>query len=309
MYFAPRFVSLAVLLLGSNLLCAAEPSVKRLEAPGIENFFSVTDSIYSGGSPETEESFQALAKMGIKTIITVDGARPNVELARRFGLRYIHLPHGYDGIPKDTAIKLVKAATTADGPIYVHCHHGKHRGPAAVGVICESLANWSPQDAESWMKMAGTAVDYVGLYRSVRENRPPNAEELAKVPADFPETAEVSALVDTMVEIDQRWDRLRELLEHKDQADKTASEVTLLWEQFREAQRLPESAALGTPFQSDMARSEQAALHLRDMLTARSKGAELSATNLRRAVDGVATSCKNCHESYRNSTSDRYLKP
>jgi protein tyrosine phosphatase (PTP) superfamily phosphohydrolase (DUF442 family) len=231
----------------------------------------VTNSIYSGGGPETEEAFEALAKLGIKTIITVDGAKPNLELARRFGFRYIHLPHGYDGIPKETAVKLVKAARTAEGPIFVHCHHGKHRGPAAVGVICQGIANWSPTQAESWMKQAGTASDYDGLYRSVREFRPPSAEELAKVPGEFPESAVVSAMVDTMVEIDHRWDQMKALSAHLDDPDKAASEAVLLWEQIREAQRLPESAKLGNSFQSEMKKSEDAALRLRTLLAAQCK--------------------------------------
>jgi protein tyrosine phosphatase (PTP) superfamily phosphohydrolase (DUF442 family) len=302
-FSAPRL--LALLFLTSGLGRAEEPAVKRLDAPGIENFFAVTDSIYSGGSPETEEAFQALAKLGIKSIITVDGAKPNVELAHRFGLRYIHLPHGYDGIPKVTAVKLVKAAKTADGPVFVHCHHGKHRGPAAVGVICQATANWSPETAEGWMKRAGTATDYDGLYRSVREFQPPSPEELANAPSEFPETAEVSAMVDTMVEIEQRWDLLKKLAGKSDSRAKTASEAVLLWEQFREAQRLPESAKLGKAFQTEMTKSEQAALRLREVLAAHSKREATAPVDLRSALDGVAQSCKRCHETHRDSASSR----
>jgi protein tyrosine phosphatase (PTP) superfamily phosphohydrolase (DUF442 family) len=290
----------------SGLGRAEEPGVKRVEAPGIENFFAVTDSIYSGGSPETGEAFQALAKLGIKTIITVDGAKPNVELAHRYGFRYIHLPHGYDGIPKETAIKLVKAAKAAEGPVFVHCHHGKHRGPAAVGVICQATANWSPQTAEAWMRRAGTAPDYDGLYRSVREFQPPSAEELANVPDEFPETTEVSAMVDTMVEIEQRWDRLKKLTVKSNDRAKTASEAVLLWEQFREAQRLPELAQHGEVFQAAMAKSEKAAFRLREVLAAQAaSGTTAAPVDLRQALDEVAQSCTRCHEAYRNSPSAR----
>jgi cytochrome c556 len=116
-------------------------------------------------------------------------------------------------------------------------------------------------------------------------------------------------MVDTMVEIDQRWDRLRHLAAHMDHPEKTANEATLLWEQFREAQRLPESAKLGKSFRTDMAKSEQAALRLRDMLAADAKGAKLPAPDLQSAIDGVAKSCKNCHESYRDSTVAHSSRP
>ncbi len=32
----------------------------------------------------------------MKTIISVDGATPNVAMAEKYGMRYVHLPHGYD---------------------------------------------------------------------------------------------------------------------------------------------------------------------------------------------------------------------
>jgi protein tyrosine phosphatase (PTP) superfamily phosphohydrolase (DUF442 family) len=297
---------LALLLLVSSVGRAEDPAVKRLEAPGIENFFAVTHSISSGGSPETEEAFQALAKLGIKTIITVDGAKPNVELAHRYGFRYIHLPLGYDGIPKETAVKLVKAAKTAGGPVFVHCHHGKHRGPAAVGVICQATANWSPQTAEAWMKRAGTSTDYDGLYRSVLEFRPPSTEELANLPGDFPETAEVSAMVDTMVEIEQRWDRLKKLAAKSEDRARMVSEAVLLWEQIREAQRLPESAEHGDKFQETMAKSEMAALRLREILAAHAASrATATPADLQPALDAVAQSCTRCHEAHRDSASAR----
>ena len=55
------------------------------------------------------------------------------------------------------------------GPLFVHCHHGLHRGPTAAALICEGLRGWSPEQAEKWMTVAGTATNYSGLYRTVRE--------------------------------------------------------------------------------------------------------------------------------------------
>jgi cytochrome c556/protein tyrosine phosphatase (PTP) superfamily phosphohydrolase (DUF442 family) len=275
--------------------------VKRLNVSGIENFFSVTEKLYSGGSPESEDSFKALANLGIKTIVTVDGAKPNLALAHRYGLRYVHAPHGYDGIPQATAARLVKVAKSVDGPIYVHCHHGKHRGPAAVGIICQGVAGWSPESAVNWMRTAGTAQDYEGLYRSVREFRKPTETELAKLPSNFPESAEVSAMVDTMVEIEQRWDRLKQLTGELDTASSAAGEAVLLWEQFREAQRLPDTARLGKEFQAQMNHAEEAANRLRDTLKAR----PLAHGDLLKSISDVAQSCKTCHQSYRDADGSR----
>ena len=70
----------------------------------------------------------------MQTVISVDGAKPDLEAARKHGLRYVHLPHGYDGVPAPRGDELAIALRTLEGPIYVHCHHGKHRSPAAAGV-------------------------------------------------------------------------------------------------------------------------------------------------------------------------------
>lgn len=105
----------------------------RIEIPGIHNAFHVTDKVYSGSQPEGEGAFAALAKLGVKTIISVDGSKPDVEAARKHGLHYIHLPFGYDDIPTNRVVELAKAVESQPGPVFVHCHHGLHRGPAAVG--------------------------------------------------------------------------------------------------------------------------------------------------------------------------------
>jgi hypothetical protein len=35
-----------------------------------------------------------------QTIISVDGARPNVDAAKKEGLSYVHIPIGYNGVPR-----------------------------------------------------------------------------------------------------------------------------------------------------------------------------------------------------------------
>jgi protein tyrosine phosphatase (PTP) superfamily phosphohydrolase (DUF442 family) len=118
-------------------------SVHPLKAAGIENFYQLSARVYSGSAPEGEAAFAALKERGIKTIITVDGSQPDVEMARRFGIRYVHLPIGYDGVPTNQAARMIKAAETLPGPVFVHCHHGLHRGPAGAAVICMGMEGWT----------------------------------------------------------------------------------------------------------------------------------------------------------------------
>src|SRR5262245_41464410 len=55
--------------------------------PGLHNVCRVSGKLISGGVPEDDEGFASLHKLGVKTIISVDGARPDVERARRLGFR------------------------------------------------------------------------------------------------------------------------------------------------------------------------------------------------------------------------------
>ena len=96
----------------------------------------MTERLYSGSEPHGEEGIASLKELGVKTIVSVDGAKPAVETARKYGMRYVHIPIGYDGVPEEAGQSLARLMREAETPIYVHCHHGKHRGPAAVAVAC-----------------------------------------------------------------------------------------------------------------------------------------------------------------------------
>ncbi|MFO1501732.1 MAG: sulfur transferase domain-containing protein, partial [Verrucomicrobiota bacterium] len=183
---------------------AAQP----VQIIGLDNAFRVSDNIYSGSQPETDATFAALAKLGVKTIVSVDGSKPDVERAHRYGLHYVHVPFGYGGIPTNRVAELVKAVATKPGPFYVHCHHGMHRGPAAVAVICENNGTWSPSQAVAWLHQAGTSQEYPGLFRAASEFRKPTDAELAAVKS-LPETAASTSLVDAMVAVDEHFSWLK----------------------------------------------------------------------------------------------------
>lgn len=279
------FVGLSSLAVGAD--------VEPLAVKGLHNAFRVTPQIISGSQPEGDEAFAALEKMGVKTIISVDGVKPDAIAARKHGLRYIHLPIGYDGVPAERVPELASAAATAGGGlIYVHCHHGKHRGPAAVAVLCEATASWSPQAAEAWLRKAGTAEEYTGLYRAVREFRPVTKEQLAKVGV-LPEVAKTPALVDTMVKLDDRFDLLKAAQKAGRKAD-AASHATLLWEHLRELARTEDTAKRPADYRAKLTESTQAADALRAALRASSPTAADA------AMKQMGESCAACHKAHRN---------
>lgn len=283
---------------------AAKP--RPIELPGIENAFRVNAHIFSGSRPMFGVSFAALAKAGVKTIISVDGSRPDIEAAKKHGMRTVHLPFGYDGIPANRVAELAKAAAPEAGAIFVHCHHGLHRGPAAVGIICEAIAAWTPAQTEEWLKQAGTSPDYPGLYRAVREFRAPKPEEIARV-GPLPEGVKAPALVDTMVALDERLD----LIESQQRLGWRSSpgnpdtlpahQATLLWEQLREFARAEDTSKRTDEFRKLLADSEHAASTLRETLRASPPdGAKVD-----RALKQMTESCAACHKAYRNERNDK----
>lgn len=292
---------------GTTSSRAADTLPRPLQAAGIENFFQVTDRVFSGGQPEGDEAFAALRKLGVKTIISVDGTKPEVERAAQFGLRYVHLPHSYDGISSNTAIRLAKAAATVEGPIFVHCHHGKHRGPAAVGIICQATAGWTSNDAVAFMKRAGTAADYPGLYLANTDFHAPTPAALAMVAGDFPSRVEVSGLVDAMVELDRRWDHLKAIQQAgwrvpANQPDLVpASEAKLLGEAYRELQRTTEAKAKGDKFLDQLRQAEARAEELHGLLKAQPTA--LDGPSGKRAEElfkAAGEHCTSCHQQFRN---------
>ncbi len=292
-----RFIWNLVFTLALVAMSARAADIQPLPSTNLHNLFRATPKIFSGSSPDNEAGFAEIARLGVKTIVSVDGAKPNVETAKKFGLKYVHLPFGYDGIPTHRAVELVKAAQTLDGPIYVHCHHGQHRGPAAVAVMCEGVAGWSTNLAEQWLQQAGTSPDYPGLYRSAREFKTPTAAELAAVET-LPEVARTSSLVETMVTMDEHFARLKAAQKNGLGQPDLASmhQATLLWEQLRELARLPDTAARPNDYRAKLADSEKAADQLRALL----KAAPLDAAPAEDAFKKIGATCGACHKAYRN---------
>ena len=280
---------------------------ERVEVAGVENLFRLSPRLYSGGQPDGRAGFEALKGLGIRTIISVDGARPDAEAARRLGLRYVHLPVGYDGIPRGQAVRLVKAMKDLPGPVFVHCHHGKHRGPAAAALCGVAAEGWKRDQARAWLERAGTDPKYRGLFASVERFAPPTPEELDRVVAgDLPERAEMPGLVEAMVKIDEHWDRLKAVEKAgfrtpQDHPDiDPPHEALLLAERFREQSRHEQAG--GDEFARLMADagrdSEALEAALRRYGKAPSPAAKREAEA---AYTRAGRSCSACHARHRDN--------
>lgn len=278
----------------------------KIQGKGVENLYELDAKLYSGASPEGDQGFETLKKLGIKTLISVDGSAPEVERAETFGMRYVHLPIGYDGTSRSNALRIIKAAAVMPGPIFVHCHHGTQRGPTAAALICEGLKGWSPEQGEAWLRAAGTATDFPGLYRIVREFNPPNEIELGKVPETFPSRAQTPELVNTMVEVDGHFDALKAMQKngfksipgHPDATP--ATESLLLYELFREAHRTKQGARRGEQFIAALGAAEASAQNLHNSLKNLEAHPTENVAGVEMAFETMMKNCASCHKTYRN---------
>ena len=268
--------------------------------PGLHNVYRLGETLYSGSSPDEDGAFESLAQLGVKTIISVDGAPPDVEASRAHGMRYVHLPITYGSVPHEILVGLVRATHELPGPIYVHCHHGKHRGPAAAVSLWRCLdKHVTDEQAVAAMKRIGTADRYQGLFASVRDFTCPTNAELHAATSDLPESSHVPPLAKSMSEIDRIWDAVA-----KPSVDRHATTLSFqltttydLAEQFREAARLADVADDMQPgFAAIVADLEK----LAEIIQSELRDPSAPSPHRAEAVARIAKRCTECHTKFRD---------
>lgn len=287
---------------------AAPPGPRKIDSERLPNAYRVTEKVISGGQPAGDEAFAELAQLGVKTIISVDGAQPNVAAAKKHGLRYVHLPHGYDGISDERAKELAKAVRDLPGPIYIHCHHGHHRSPAAAAVACVTAGLLPQEAALAVLTTAGTSESYRGLYQSARAARRLEDRVLDVVAAEFPETARLPPIADAMVEIEHTHDHLkalaaggwRQLAKNPDLDP--PHEALLLKEHYHELLRTADVERQPDEFRAILQAGERdaAALEAALMTWQQSGAAGKPPEAIGKSFTAVSHSCTACHSKYRD---------
>ena len=296
------WVFLVLVCLG-GAIPATQPSLEYpvVNDPALPNAHVVNTKVICGGQPEGDAGFEKLAAMGVRTIISVDGITPNVEAAHRHGMRYVHLPFGYDGVPEVRGEEIAKAIAELPGPIYVHCHHGQHRAPAAAAVACVMNGMLPADEAQGMLQVFGTGKNYVGLWASAREAKRLDPAVLRSLNVHFVETAPLPPLAEAMVGVDERMDRLKEAQQagwktpasHPDLDPK--HEALQLEEMLKEIGRSKEVQEKPEDFRRKMGEAEGNASTLRRLLEGRNAVEESSA-----AMANLTASCAECHRTYRD---------
>lgn len=246
-----------------------------------EHLFRLNDKLYSGDSPMTDADFRALRQLGVNCIISVDGAEPERELAAKYGIKYKHWPVRYSGLSPEAALGIAHWVKELPGTIYLHCHHGKHRGPAAAACVMLAIdPTFTRQDAKAWLTQAGTDPRYSGLVNLPWTMPRPTPTQWQASQSTKP-TINENELTATMVAIDERFDMLK-----LDSA--TPNDAVILGELFHEAGRLPTDHAKQYAQPEALARQLEAALQSKSLPT------------IDRLRSQLSTRCTDCHANHRD---------
>lgn len=143
---SPALFTALALVLSLSSLAVAKPKNPNFPNIKIKNFGQMDERFYRGARPK-DEDLQALAALGVKTIIDLtDNSReyeqPAVEAA---GLRYINIPMVDKGYPVGAQIQefLKVVDDPATGKFFVHCAGGRHRTGVVGAVYRFTHQNWN----------------------------------------------------------------------------------------------------------------------------------------------------------------------
>ena len=256
----------------------------------------IFSKLYSGSAPVGDAAFEQLKQLGVQTVLSVDGAIPDLESATAHGMRYVHLPIGYDGLDEERAALLVRVVRDLPKPVYLHCHHGQHRSACAAAVVAISLGWLKHEAAVAQMNLSGTSAAYQGLWESVARAEVLTEEAIDAAPSEFPSLTQPLPLVSAMVAIDAALDQItsssgKTLAQSAAHAGTIADLLRVLGEEERAHTRLsPQSQTMRILFEESAA----AATTLEQTLAA-GGGAGLG-----RAISALKSSCTKCHAVFRD---------
>ena len=194
---------LTLLLLATPLSLPADG--ESADVPGVGRVTAVGAGVYSGPLPE---DWEAVRSLGFAAVVCVDTLAPDAE-------GVTHVPCSYSGLSPGLA-----TLRLPEGTVYVHCHHGKYRGPAAAVFLARRRGL---PDAVAWERLAGTVGKYAGLKRDAMAS----VEAIASRESD-----DGGVLRRSMAELDRAFDA----------EGVTPEQATVIEQAFREAARDPSAS-------------------------------------------------------------------
>jgi protein tyrosine/serine phosphatase len=147
---SPAIVTILTLVFSLSTASFAKEKYAKFPNVKIKNFGQMDDRFFRGARPK-DEDYQALAALGVKTIIdltdnSIEYEKPAVEAA---GLRYVNIPMVDKSAPsRDQINEFLKVVDDPEtGKFFVHCAGGRHRTGVVGAVYRFHHDNWNLEQA------------------------------------------------------------------------------------------------------------------------------------------------------------------
>ena len=157
--------------------------------PGIKNFDKVDAHVYRGAQP-TDEGFQYLAKIGVKTIIDLRETDSRSQAEQRVvsdaGMQYVNVPMTGHTPPTEAEITKILAVLEegTTGPVFVHCQRGADRTGAVIAAYHIDHDKWDNVRALQDAKAHSMSVFQFQRQKYIQDFRPRIIDAKATSPAD-----------------------------------------------------------------------------------------------------------------------------
>ena len=140
---------------------------------GVPNFHQVDERIYRGAQP-SPEGFQALAKMGIKTIVDLrrepEQFQAEARMVEALGMRFLSVPMTLHA-PSDQQIsRVLEELNSGATPVFVHCQGGRDRTGTVIACYRMAHDGWDSKKALNEARVDGMRRD-PGMKKYVRKFR------------------------------------------------------------------------------------------------------------------------------------------
>lgn len=147
---SPVIITILALIFSLSTASFAKGKNDKFPNIKIKNFGQMDDRFFRGARPD-EGDYQALAALGVQTIIdltdnSIEYEKPAVEAA---GLRYVNIPMVDKSAPgMDQINEFLKVVDDpATGKFFVHCAGGRHRTGVVGAVYRFHVNNWNLEQA------------------------------------------------------------------------------------------------------------------------------------------------------------------
>ena len=121
----------------------------------IKNFGQMDERFYRGAQPKKDD-YQALAALGIKTVIDLQAEPEGYEkpMVEALGMRYVNIPMVDKEYPKDEDVRqfLNLVDNPETGKFFVHCAGGRHRTGAMGAAYRFTKYGWNFEQVYAEMK-------------------------------------------------------------------------------------------------------------------------------------------------------------